>query len=422
MKHYFSLALAGFGMALIAVIGFWKLGDTNKELNDKQLQENKAVSPGENKLNTETSVRDSSDEERVKINEEELLQQKINEKISSMTLEEKVYQMFIITPEALTGYDTVTAAGATSRNKLEEYPVGGVIYFSNNLINAEQTTTMLNNMMTYSYEIQGLPLFTCIDEEGGRVTRIGNNPAYAAEAVRCMREIEDSKAAFQAGETIGSYLSDLGFNFDFAPDADVLTNSKNNVIGDRSFGDDPERVTDLAVAVSDGLHSQNVMSTFKHFPGHGATEGDTHEGFAYTDRTYEELLSSEFKPFLAAADNEVDAIMVAHISVPNVVGDNTPCTLSSKMITEILRNDIGYNGLVITDALNMGAISQNYSSEEASIMAVNAGVDLILMPKNFNQAADGILKAIDEGRISEERIDESVKRIISAKLLLMEKA
>ena len=387
-------------------------------------QESEVVSVGENEQKPETNTlsSDSFDEKNIKISEEELLQQKIEEKLSSMTLEEKIYQLFIITPEALTGYGTVTEAGEISRSKLKQYPVGGVIYFSNNLINTVQTTTMLNNMMTYSYEIQGMPLFTCIDEEGGRIARIGDNPAYDAESVGCMRDIEDSEEAFQAGETIGTYLSELGFNFNFAPDADVLTNSKNSVIGDRSFGDDPERVTELAVAVSDGLHSRNVMSSFKHFPGHGATEGDTHEGFAYTDKSYEELLKSEFKPFLAATDNNVDAIMVAHISVPNVVGDNTPCSLSSKMITEILRNDIGYDGLVITDALNMGAISRNYSSDDAAIMAVNAGVDLLLMPKNFDQAVDGVLKAVNEGRISEERVDESVKRIICAKLLLMDKA
>lgn len=232
-----------------------------------------------------------------------------------------------------------------------------------------------------------------------------------------MQEVKDEKEAYEAGETIGTYLSRLGFNFDFAPDADVLTNKSNKAIGDRSFGSDSDRVVKMAAAFSDGLHSQNVLSSFKHFPGHGAVQGDTHDGFAYTDKTYEELLKSELKPFMAAGSLGVDAVMAAHISVPEITGEDTPCTLSEKMITDVLRRDLGFEGLIITDALDMGAITQNYTSRQAAVLAFRAGVDMLLMPRDFKQASEGILEAVEKGEISEERIDESLRRIIKAKLL-----
>lgn len=348
---------------------------------------------------------------------EEQMLEEVEEILAGMTLEEKVYQLFIITPEALTGSNTVTAAGETTRKSLENYPVGGLVYFSKNLKDPAQTKKMLQNVMEFSYEVEGLPLFTCIDEEGGRVARIGSNPVFGVEKIGCMQEVEDEKEAYEAGETIGTYLSRLGFNFDFAPDADVLTNKSNKAIGDRSFGSDSDRVVKMAAAFSDGLHSQNVLSSFKHFPGHGAVQGDTHDGFAYTDKTYEELLKSELKPFMAAGSLGVDAVMAAHISVPEITGEDTPCTLSEKMITDVLRRDLGFEGLIITDALDMGAITQNYTSRQAAVLAFRAGVDMLLMPRDFKQASEGILEAVEKGEISEERIDESLRRIIKAKLL-----
>ena len=145
----------------------------------------------------------------------------------------------------------------------------------------------------------------------------------------------------------------MGFNVEFAPDADVLTNSANSVIGDRSFGTEPNFVAECAASYSDGLHGAGVLSTFKHFPGHGATADDTHQGFAYTNKTLTELKENELIPFMKAQDEGVDFIMISHISVPNILGDNTPCTLSEYMISEVLRGDLGYQGIIITDAMNM---------------------------------------------------------------------
>lgn len=350
--------------------------------------------------------------------EEELLAQKAEEILEAMTLEEKVCQLFIVTPEQLTGASTVTAAGETTKNSLEKYPVAGLIYFSSNLISKDQTMEMLANTRAYGEEIEGMPLFLCVDEEGGRVARIGNNAAFQVERVKPMAEITDETEAYEAGVTIGSYLHELGFNLDFAPDADVLTNDKNTVIGDRSFGQDPKAVTRLAAAVSRGLKEEGMLSTFKHFPGHGSTEADTHKGYAYTQKSCEELKEAELVPFEAAQEQGVDLVMAAHISVPDVTGDDTPSSLSYRMITEILRGDLGFEGLVVTDALNMGAVSENYEAGETAVMAVEAGIDLLLMPKDFDLAREGIVKAVSEGRISEGRIDASVRRIIEKKLTL----
>jgi len=369
-------------------------------------------------MTEETSEKISvSDGEKIKEEplEEVQVESQAEEILSSMSLEEKIYQMFIVAPEQLTGANPVTAAGEVTKHKLMEYPVGGLIYFEANIVSPEQIKEMLDSTQSYAYEIEGLPLFLCVDEEGGRVAKIGNNTAFSVRRVPAMQEITGERDAYEAGAAIGGYLSQFGFNVDFAPVADVLTNSGNTVIGDRSFGNDPDAVTRLAASFSAGLHSENILSAFKHFPGHGATEADTHEGFAYTDKTYEELLEAELKPFAAAEENNVDFVMAAHISVPEVTGDNTPCSLSHKMITEILRDELGYQGLVITDALQMGAITQSYTPQEAAVLSIQAGVDLLLMPQELPAAFQGVLEAVEAGEITEERIDESVRRIIRTK-------
>lgn len=341
---------------------------------------------------------------------------KAEEFLSSMTLEQKIHQMFVITPEQLMGYESVTEMDDTTKERFEQYPVGGVICFAENLCSAEQTRKLLADMQSTSYEVEGLPLFLCVDEEGGRVARIGNNPSFAVEKVGPMAKVSSLEEAYACGNVIGQYLHELGFNVDFAPDADVLTNPENTVIGDRSFGTDAEMVTEYATAYSDGLHANDVLSCFKHFPGHGATKDDTHKGYAYSDKIYEELAKAELVPFAAAEEAGADMVMVAHIALPNVTGEDTPCSLSYQMITEILRGDLEYEGLVITDALNMGAIAETYDSGEAALMAVEAGVDLLLMPEDVEEAYAAIYAAVQGGEVTEERIDESVRRILEVKL------
>ena len=361
---------------------------------------------------TETDANEKTDG----ISEEELLDKEVRTILDNMTLKQKIFQMFIVTPEALVKNNSVIDAGDVTQNLLQEYPVGGLVFFTSNLICEEQTAQMLQSIQKLATATVGLPAFLCVDEEGGRVARIGNNDGFQVPKVGAMGDIKSAEQAYTAGDTIGQYLKSLGFNLDFAPDADVLTNKNNSAIGNRSFGSDPYKVLSYASEFSNGLHKNGILSTFKHFPGHGGTEADTHEGMAYTNKTYEELLHSELVPFAGAGKADVDFIMLSHICVPKVTGDDTPCSLSYQMATEILREELGYEGLVITDAMNMGAIVQKYTCEEATVSAIMAGADIVLMPENLDQAVQGVLSAVEDGDISEARIEESVARIIKTKL------
>ena len=347
------------------------------------------------------------------------VQQQIDSCLEDMTLEEKVAQLFIIQPEAILDVGTAVAAGDATREAINQNPVGGFIYFGDNLQSKEQTQEMLKNVQTYSMERTGFPAFLSVDEEGGTVARVAGTGNFDIPKIGDMADIGaagDVDAAKQVGEDIGSYLAELGFNLDFAPVADVWSNPENTVIRDRSFGNDPELVSDMAIAVSDGLEEKGILSTYKHFPGHGATSADTHKGYAYTDKTLEELEACELIPFQRCIADGAKIIMAAHISVPNVTGDDTPTSLSKTMVTDILREKMGYTGLVVTDAMNMGAITEEYTSAEAAVKALQAGVDVVLMPENYQQAYQGVLDAVADGTLTEERIDESVTRILTVKL------
>ena len=351
--------------------------------------------------------------------EEELLQAKISEMLTDMTLEEKAAQMFMITPEALTGTGQVLEAGDVTREAIDKYPVGGLIYFTQNLQDPGQVRSMTGNVQKFAEERIGLPMLLSVDEEGGTVTRFGGNPSFDYDPSADMAGIGasgDPQQAYALGEKIGKFLSSLGFNMDNAPDADVLTNPANTVVKDRSFGSDCDTVSEMALAELEGLEDQGVKGLLKHFPGHGATTADTHEGYAYTDATLEEMKSNELVPFADGIEAGVDIIMVGHISCPQVTGNEEPASLSEKMITGVLREDMGFDGVVITDAMNMGAIAENYSPAEAAVKAVLAGVDMILMPEDFQQAYTGVLNAVKSGKITQERIDASVTRIIGLKL------
>lgn len=373
--------------------------------------------PGENVAATEKVTEQPQTEVQTDPVEEQAAQL-----VSQMTLEDKIAQMFVITPNALTGYASgVTAAGDTTKEAYQSRPVGGIVYMADNLTDPEQTTTMLSNMQEIARERTGLPVFLCVDEEGGSVARIAGNDAFGVTDVGNMSDIGasgDVQNAYNAGSTIGSYLAALGFNVDFAPVADVLTNPDNQVLGQRSFGSDAQTVAGMVTSELQGLSAAGVYGTVKHFPGHGGTSGDSHDGAVSTDKTLEELMAEELVPFQSAIDGGVNFVMVGHISAPNVTGDNAPATLSKVMITDVLRGQMGYNGIVITDAMNMEAITGFYNSDKAAVLAVTAGADMILMPADYNTAYTGILNAVNDGTITEERINESVTRIVKAKLAM----
>lgn len=350
------------------------------------------------------------------------IENQVEEFLAQMTIEEKVAQMFIVLPEQFIAADVVTASGEATKAAVDARPVGGVMYMNGNLQSQEQVTNMITNLQAYNIERIGLPMFISIDEEGGTVTRISGRDNFDVPYVGNMAEVGasgDVNKANEVGDMMGTYLSAMGFNLDFAPDADVLSNPNNQVVSKRSFGSDPKTVTDMAMSVAKGLQSHGVLATYKHFPGHGATTGDTHEGYAYTDKSLEELKECELIPFENAIAEGIQFIMVGHISVPAVIGDETPSSLSHTMITEVLREQMGYDGIVITDAMNMGAIVQSYSSGNAAIKTIKAGTDIILMPADFESAYQGVLTAVESGEITPERIDESMRRILRVKLSLL---
>lgn len=344
---------------------------------------------------------------------------KVQQIVDSMSLEEKVAQLFLVQPEAIVDIGTATAAGDATKQAINKTPVGGFVYFSDNLQSEQQVQDMLRNVQKYSEDRIGLPAFLSVDEEGGTVARVASTGRFDVTDVGDMAKIGasgDVQQARQAGETIGSYLSELGFNLDFAPDADVLTNPDNTVVKKRSFGSDPRVVSDMSLAVAQGLAQHQVYSVYKHFPGHGATVGDTHQGYAYTDKTLDELKQGELIPFENAIQNNAAFIMAAHISAPRVTGDDTPASLSKTMITDILRGQMGYDGIVVTDAMNMGAVTEQYTSAQAAVKALQAGADLVLMPENFQEAYQGVLDAVKDGTLTEQRINESVTRIVKVKV------
>lgn len=344
--------------------------------------------------------------------------------IKSMTLEEKIGQLFIIRPDSLDfnltpeQISNANAYGVTELNNqmiesLDQYHIGGVVIFQKNILSPTQLTDFINEMKEQSKT----SLFVGIDEEGGPVSRIANLKEFDVIQYESMEAIgltEDSKKAQNVGLTIGSYLKQYGFNLDFAPVADVNTNPENIVIGNRSFGSDPALVAKMVSAEIDGLHEAGVMSCVKHFPGQGDTKGDTHKGFVSTEKTWEELKQCELIPFINASQ-KTDMIMISHITAPNITSDGLPSSLSNEMIEGKLRKELDYDGVVITDSMAMGAITQQYTSSDSAIKAILGGADIILMPKNFVEAYDGIYDAVKDGTISEKRIDESVLRILSLK-------
>ena len=333
--------------------------------------------------------------------------------LSNMTLEEKVWQMFFVAPEDITGVGTVIQAGEATKKALNDYPVGGIIYFGQNIKSRGQIKEMIAKTQSYSK----IPLFLAVDEEGGRVARLGN--AGVIDKQPPMREIGDSGNSAKAreiGEFLGAELKELGFNMDFAPVADVMTVGNNEDIGDRSFGTEPSAVADMVAAEVEGIQSKGVSATLKHFPGNGSTTANTHYSKAICKRTAEELRQCEFIPFKAGIDAGADAVMVTHAAFMNITGDETPSTLSPVIIGDYLRGELGFNKVVISDAFNMGAVTNEYTPEDAAVKAVQAGIDVILMSTDVKKAHAAVVDKVCAGEISAQRIDESVKRILDLKM------
>lgn len=344
--------------------------------------------------------------------------------IKKMSIREKVGQMFFVRPEALdtsihwNEYAELPDYKLQKVNKTilainKDYPIGGMILYAHNIVDEDQ----LSDFIAEIRELNGSPLLA-IDEEGGRVARIANNenfdvPKY--ESMAAIAETGDPNEAYKAAFTIGSYVKEYGFDIDYAPVADVNTNPENIVIGARAFSDDPETAAEFVVSYLNGLDSAGVIGTLKHFPGHGDVKTDTHSGYAATNKTWEEMLECEMVPFKAGIKAGAKMVMTAHIAAPKVTGDDLPATLSPVILQDKLRGELGFKGVIVTDAMDMGAITTQFGNVEAAIKSIQAGVDVVLCSREFTQVFDAVVKAVEDGEIKETRIDESVKRILELK-------
>ena len=348
----------------------------------------------------------------------------VEEQLQKMTLREKVGQMFYIRMESLdpsiewTTYDdlaNIKILEVTENIKRvnKDYPVGGIILYAWNIDNEDQ----LSRVIPQIRELNGNPLL-CIDEEGGRVARIANNPNFDVQKYESMAAIGatgDPMIAYGCGKTIGTYLKKYDFDIDFAPVADVNTNPENIVIGARAFSEYPSVAAPMVTNYLQGLKDAGITGCIKHFPGHGDTTADTHTGYAQSLKTWDEMKDCEMVTFRAGIEWGCQLIMTAHIAVPNVTGSAIPSTLSSIVLQDKLRGELGYQNIIVTDGMEMGAITQHYTSAEAAVGSIKAGVDIVLGPRDFMEAFDAVIEAVNNGTISEDRIDQSVRRILKLK-------
>ena len=371
----------------------------------------------------------------------------------SMTLEEKVSQMIIpairrwdedneaddddrgkdVNDESTRG-EPVTELNDETKKILTDFSFGGVILFSENFVDTEQTVKLIREINEANEEGDNkTELFICADEEGGNVARLTSGTAFCGNMA--LSATQDTDNIETESQLIAKELSEVGINVDFAPVCDVNNNPSNPVIGVRSFSDDPEVVKENTKHYIKGIHSENIMTSAKHFPGHGNTETDSHTGLPLINLSEEELEKVEFIPFEGCIEEGTDFIMTAHIQYPQIeketyksIGDGSeiylPATLSDDIITGILREKLGYDGLVVTDAMVMDAIYNNFEPLDSARYAINAGEDIILMPIFLNSPdsiqqmrdyIDGIVDMVEKGDIKEERINESVRRILRLK-------
>ena len=331
----------------------------------------------------------------------------IEEQLSKMTLEEKIGQMLIVS-------DYSTSVDEELKNKLIELKPGGFILFKENFESYEQTEKLINDINSTAE----IPMFISIDQEGGRVQRLKELSDQKITAIPSMYQLgltNDTELATDIGRVVGEELRVFNINLDFAPVLDILSNPDNTAIKDRSFGTTSEQVSKMALSFSHGLTSTGIIPVYKHFPGHGDTLKDSHDELPVITKTKEELMELEFKPFIDAINDGAQMIMVGHLAIPKIVGNNTPASLSRIIVTELLKEELGFDGLVITDALNMEALTENYTEEEIYIKAINAGVDILLMPNFDQRTIEIIAHAVQNQQISEEKIDDSVRKILGLK-------
>lgn len=395
--------------------------DKNNEDTIKENEDNKNEDDKNEDNSDQEDTSDNGEEENQPIgtNDGAIITGLAGDILDNMTLEEKVGQLFIVNLELLDNtkgnYYEYRELTDKMNKSISKYHVGGVCFFARNIETREQTMKLITDLQGKSK----FPMFITVDEEGGQVARIANNNNMQTTKFPTMEEVgkmEDKEYAFNLGDTIGREIRELGFNVDFAPVADVRTNELNTEIGDRSFGSEPKLVGNMVKEVVTGLQGQGISATLKHFPGHGDAASDSHKGAVNVENDIERLRDVEFVPFKVGIKAGADFVMISHISISRVTEDTVPASLSSLVLKEMLRMELGFEGIAITDALNMKAITDQYTPKQAAKKAFIAGADTLLMPESLPDSYNSILQAVKEGSITMERLDESVGRILETKV------
>ncbi|MCG3419797.1 beta-N-acetylhexosaminidase [Oceanobacillus jordanicus] len=401
----------GVCLALIfftALVGCSQNTDNSVEQEIQQRQDNKGDG---NEDEGKSSAQDNPTEEDEKDSEESSVDMKeaVQEKISSMTIKEKVGQMLMI------GFEG-TQVNDQTRNFIQENHIGGVILFERNITDSKQLLNLNRELKELNADSQDIPLFISVDEEGGVVSRMPPKIVNLPDSKK-IGDLNNTELAYQVGEAIGERVNAFGFNVTMAPVMDVNSNPDNPIIGKRAFGDNKEIVSKMGVEEMKGIQSKGIIPVIKHFPGHGDTDVDSHLGLPVVHNSLESIREMELVPFQKAIDHQADMTMVAHILLPEIDNED-PASLSKNVVTTMLREELGFNGVAITDDMTMGAILENYDIGDATVKAVQAGNDIVLVchgDENKLKALHSLTKAVESGAIKEERIDESVKRILHLK-------
>lgn len=329
--------------------------------------------------------------------------------LDGMTTQEKICQLLIVHPEALTGGGTVTGMTDELAAALRAYPVGGLLLSAGNMTSGEQLAALTAAL---SNGCKTAPLIS-VDEEGGRVARLMNTVGTTKLGSMYSYRAQGTQGAHDNAQTIARDIAAYGFNTDFAPVADVWTNKRSNAIGDRAYSDDYDEAAELVAAAVKGFHDGGVICCLKHFPGHGSTETDSHNGAATVDKTLPQLRQEDLKPFVSGIAAGADMVMVGHLTVPTM--DDVPASVSRKIVTNLLRYDLGFRGVIVTDGLQMQALAQ-YTDGEKAVLALAAGNDMLLEISDVPGTVAAIEKALDDGTLSRAALDQSVLRILQLKL------
>lgn len=329
--------------------------------------------------------------------------------LDGMTTHEKICQLLIVHPEVLTDGGTVTAMTDELSAALRDYPVGGFLLSAGNMTSGEQLAALTAALSSASATA---PLVT-VDEEGGRVARLMNTVGTTKLNSMYSYRSLGTQGAYDNAQTIARDIAAYGFNTDFAPVADVWTNKRSSAIGDRAYSDNYDEAAALVAAAVKGFHDGGVICCLKHFPGHGSTAADSHNGAATVDKTLPQLRQEDLKPFVSGIAAGADMVMVGHLTVPTM--DDVPASLSHKIVTNLLRYDLGFRGAIVTDGLQMQALAQ-YSDGEKAVLALAAGNDMLLELDDVPGAVAAIEKALADGTLTQAALDASVLRVLQLKL------